>query len=224
MFTLPATEEMTLRDWIAANHYMTPSAFSQLKRKTRLGGIPLPLIFQSNPSSRISFESVSETAQYHRIKNTEALNRFNAEVEAWASKVEGELKASAQSKFAHRPSGKVIALSPRLAESIKANVKKDKQHKLEAKSIGFSIARHGVYLQKGASKGHGGFKGSKWLTQKMNWMTTDAKSIGKMDTGSSEAVDWFNSVINRHLDELVRIVADYSLDIVVTKGGMLISN
>lgn len=223
MFTLPSTEDMSIQDWVWANNYMTRSAFAQLKRKATLGGIPIPLLFAGRRPSRITFETLSETAQYQRVQNTESLNKFNNEVEAWAKKIESLLKASAQSKFNHRPTDKVTALQPRLADSIRANVIKDKKHKLEARSIGFSIARHGVYLQKGAGVAHGGVKGSKWVSKKMNWVKTDPESLGKMDTGNREAVDWFNDIIDSNLEELLGIVADYSLDIIVSKSGMLIS-
>ena len=222
MFTLPNTEDMTLQDWVMANNYMTRSAFSRLKRKAQLGGVPIPLIFSGGRPSRITFESMSESAQYQRVQNREALDKFNAAVEAWAGKVESQLRASAQSKFNHRPPDKVTALQPRLADSIKANVRKDRKYRLESRSIGFDIARHGVYLQKGAGTGQGGRKGSKWISRKMDWVKTDPKSLGKMDSGNRQAVDWFNDVIDSNMEELIGIVADYSLDIIVTKGGMLI--
>lgn len=221
MFTLPATEDMTLQDWMRANNYMTKSAFGRLKRKAELGGIEIPAVFRTARGTRVTFETLSEAAQYQRVQNDEALMQFNTAVERWARKVEGELKASAMMNFGHRE--KTNALQPRLADSIKASVRKDQRYLLEAKSIGFSMARHGVFLQKGAGAGQGGYKGSKWLSRKMEWMTTNPKSIGKMDSGNRQAVDWFNAVIDRNMEELIGIVADYSLDIIVTKGGMLIN-
>ena len=213
-------EDMTVADWMEAKTAMNANAFKQLVRVARAGGIELPAGLVPGFNPRITFDGLSDSAAYERVKDVEALNKFNAAVNQWASRVESELKASAQSSFGHR-SGSSDKF-PSLASSIKANVRKDKNYRLETRSVGFSMARHGVYMYKGAGTGHGGFKGGKWTDQYGTLKTTDPESIGKMNTENRQSVDWFNSVINGNIEELIAIVADYSLDITVNLNSILI--
>lgn len=217
----PAVEDMTVSDWMQAKTAMGRSAFSNLVKVAKAGGVPLPAFLAPNFSPRIVFESLDEQAQYQRVKDVEALTAFNDSVNKWAKKVEDELKASAQSSFGHRDNAS--HLQPHLADSIKANVRKDKKFKLETRSIGFSIARHGVHLHRGAGEGYGGFTGSKWTDKYGNIKSTSENSLGKMDTGNRQAVHWFNDVINRNIEELIGIVADYTLDITINLSSILLS-
>lgn len=217
----PDLMDMTEQDWLNAMMAMNKRAFTQLKRIARVGGIKLPaFIAVQNP--RITFDSVGESAQFQRVRDVEALNTFNNRVAGWTKKVESELKASAQSKFGHRQ--KSDALFPHLADSIKGNIRKDKKYKLETRSVGFSMARHGVFMHKGAGRGHGGYIGSKWTDKYGTLKSTSESSLGKMDTGNRGAVDWFNDVINRNIEELVNITADYSLDITVNLNSILLAD
>lgn len=217
----PDVMDMTVSDWMQAKTAMKQSAFSNLVKVAKAGGVQLPSFLAPNFHPRILFESLSETAQFQRVKDVEALTAFNDSVNKWAKKVEDELKTSAQSRFNHR--AKVTHLQPHLSDSIKANIYKDKKYKLETRSVGFSIARHGVFLHRGAGRGYGGFSGSKWTDKYGNIKSTSENSLGKMDTGSRQAVHWFNDVINRNIEELIGIVADYSLDITINLNSILLA-
>lgn len=217
----PALEDMTVSDWMQAKTSMSRSGFRSLVKVAKAGGIVLPSFLETGAHPRVLFESLSETAEFNRVRDVEALERFNNAVDRWAKKVESELKASAQSSFSHRTMA--TFLQPHLADSIKANVYKDKKFKLETRSVGFSIARHGVFLHRGAGLGYGGFSGSKWTDKYGNIKSTSEKSLGKMDTGNRQAVHWFNDVINRNIKELIGIVADYSLDITINLNSILLA-
>lgn len=218
----PELENMTTSDWMVAKSSMNSSSFKQLVRVARTGGITIPSVVVPNYNPRITFVSVSDTAMYQRVKDTDALNEFNSSVKRWAEKVENELKQAAQALFGHRGSDQISAAFPRLSDSIKTNIRFDKQYKLETRSVGFQLARHGVYLHEGAGRGYAGATGSKWTDQYGKTKTTNPNSLGKMGTGLRPAAYWFNDVINRNLDEIADITANYSLDIIVNVDSIFL--
>lgn len=216
----PDLMSFTVADWMQAKTEMNTSSFKKLVRVARAGGIVLPAGIAPVRNPRITFESVGDTAEFMRIQDVESVERFNSQVSAWADKVEAQLKASAQTSFGHRKQDS--ALFPHLADSIAANMHKDKNYKMEIRSVGFSLARHGVFMHHGAGSGYGGFVGSKWTDAYGTLKSTAPDSIGKMDTGNRKAVHWFNDVIERNIEELVGIVADYTLDMTVNLNSILI--
>lgn len=219
--TFPELHNFTTSDWMNAKHFMNTNEFKKMIKIARAGGIQIPSVVVPNYNPRITFVSESDTAMYQRVKDVEAVNRFNTNVMNWARKVESELKASAESMFKH-PDRPVSSEFPRLSDSIIAKVRFDKTYKLETRSVGFSLARHGVYLHQGARSGFGGLTGSKWTDKYGKLKYTNPTSYGKQGTGNSAAVHWFNPVINRNMEDLLRIVADYSLDIAVNINSILL--
>lgn len=217
----PELQDMTVSDWVNAKTGMNNNAFRQLVKIARVGGVSVPGIVTLNRNPRITFVSDNDTAMYQRVKDVESLNTFNSRVKSWTEKVEQELKASADSHFGHqdRP---VSDEFPRLADSIKAKVRFDKTYKLETRSVGFSMARHGVYRHQGAQRGYGGLVGGKWTDKYGALKHTNPASYGKQGTGLSDAVHWFNPIIERNAQELIEIVADYSLDLVVNMNSILL--
>lgn len=214
-------EEWTVSDWMQAKTEMNNSAFKKMVRISRVGKIQIPSVVVPNYNPRITFVSESDTAMYQRVKDVDSVNKFNSDIKAWTAKVEGELKASADAMFSH-PDREISTDFPRLSESIKAKVRFDKQYKLETRSVGFSIARHGVYLHQGARRGHGGLVGGKWTDRYGKLKQTATSSLGKQGIGSSKAIHWFNPVIERNIDELIEIVANYSADIAVNINSILL--
>jgi len=216
--------DFTVADWVDAKTGMNAKSFKQLVKVARAGGMTVPSMVVPNFSPPITFQSTSgdQTAAFQRVKDIEALNKFNSGVKNWAAKVEQELKQSANSRFGHRLSDKVSAEFPRLSDSIKTNLRFDKQFKLETKSVGFQLARHGVYLHQGAGRGYAGLTGSKWTDKYGKFKTTNAASIGKMGTGDRKAEHWFNEIIRKNMDELGDIVAEYSLDLVINVDSIFL--
>lgn len=74
-----------------------------------------------------------------------------------------------------------------------------------------------IWTAKGAGKGRGGVKGSRWTDKYGNAKTTDPNSLGKMGTGGRVAKDFFNSVIEGPggIDELATVVAEETGDAIV---------
>ena len=73
--------------------------------------------------------------------------------------------------------------------------------------ISFKFARYMIYVEKGASKGHGGTKGSRWENRKGEVIQTNPASLNKMNTGNRPAKEWFNPVIKNYTEQLVAEVA-----------------
>lgn len=216
--------DFTTADWIDAKTSMNANSFKQLVKVGRAGGIAIPSTVVPNFSPRITFQSLSgdQTSMYLRVKDTEALNKFNKGVKDWAANVEVLLKDSAEARFSHRLSDQISAEFPRLSESISTKIRFDKQFKLETKSVGFTLARHGVYLHQGAGRGYGGLTGSKWTDKYGHKKTVSDLSRGRMGTGNRTAEHWFNDIIKNNMDELADITAEYSLDLVINVDSIFL--
>ena len=223
-FTGKELQDWTVGDWIDAQTGLTNSAFRKKIRIAAAGGIQIPSFLLPKNAPRILFEDKSgnDFALAERVKDEEALNRFNTDVKTWADKVAGELRSSADSTFGHRDARQVNPLQPRLSESIQPNVRFDKKYMLETRSVGFTLARHGVFLHYGAGTGAGGIKGSNWTDRYGNLKKTNPQSLGKAGTGNRNEEHWFNNVINRNAPELADIVAEYSLDITINMANMML--
>lgn len=217
----PELQDMTVADWIQAKNSMNSGSFQQLTKIAKVGGVQVPGVVSPQRNPRITFVSDNDTAMYQRVRDVDSLNQFNSGVKAWAKKVEAELKASADSSFGHSDR-EVTKDFPRLSDSIMAKLRFDKTYKLETRSVGFSIARHGVYLHQGAGTGYGGLTGGKWTDKYGALKHTNPTSYGKQGTGNRTAEHWFNSVIERNMNELIEIVADYSLDLAVNINSILL--
>lgn len=68
--------------------------------------------------------------------------------------------------------------------------------------IKFQFKVSGIYREKGAGKGFGGAKGSKWINAKGEQKSTNPNSLNKQGTGSRKAAPWFNPVAEKIADEL----------------------
>ena len=206
---------LLLRNW-------NSNSFKQLIRVAKAGQISIPSIVVPNFNPRITFVAPSDTEMYQRVKDIEALNTFNNKVEEWGIKVGLALKQSATSRFNHRTADKVTSDFPSLSDSVELNLRFDKEFKLETRSVGFSIARHGVYLHQGAGRGYGGMVGSKWTDKYDKKHTTNPKSLGLQGTGSRKPEHWFNDIIRNNMPELADIVADYSLDLIINMDSIFL--
>lgn len=125
------------------------------------------------------------------MDNAESAQRFIKELEKWCSKTTSDLKLSASLQ------------SSTLASSIKPKVVSNSLG--EPTRVGFSFLRHGIYLEKGAGRGYGGYIGSSWG----NGKRTKSSSKGKMGTGARLPKKWYNPTIQKDIDSLGDIVARY---------------
>lgn len=153
------------------------------------------------PSSQlIHLNTLSEIERFEVAKDVDHLIAFNKEVAQWQDSVSAQLKAS------------VGTHSSRVAEGLKPNTYTDKYGLINR--LGFSFPRHGIYLHQGASRGHGGFTGSKWTyVRRINGIDistgiirhTNPKSLGLQNNGRRKAIHWFDPIIQARLPELADI-------------------
>ena len=149
----------------------------------------------------ISLESVSAVARYERRQDKEKLKQFNDNVKAWCIDITRQLRMNVRM---------LVRQDEELSQSIEPNIyAKDG----EVNRIGFSFAREGVYIHKGAGRGQGGFRGgSKWTDRYGLLKKTNPLSFYKMGTGNRRPIRWFDSVIDRNLPALADLVAEYAAD------------
>lgn len=162
---------------------------------------------KSKPLNNLPFEldlvSTSETVKYQRRQDKQRVKDFNKQVEAWCIEATSRLRVSVRA---------MVKNDSNLSASIQHNLYKEKG---EVNRVGFSFAREGIYLHRGAGRGQGGFMGSSWIDQLGKKRTTNPDAFGKMNTGNRKAVRWFDPVIEKELPFLADIVAEYCADMAV---------
>lgn len=155
-------------------------------------------------SRLIRLETVSEIERYNVAKDADRADAFNKAVEQWAQRVTAQLRAT------------IVGRSLRIARELHPNLYTDRYGLVHR--IGFSFPRHGIYIHKGAYKGHGGFIGSKWeMLKRVGGKEvgtgivrhTNPDSLGKQGTGAKRPFQWFDPVIRNRIGELEDIVLDY---------------
>lgn len=155
----------------------------------------------------ISMKSINKELIRERSLDKERVAKFNKDVKAWTRRTTSKLKASVRSLVQ-----KDISLSDSLTP---AYYHYENNKKSEITRIGFGVEREGIYIQKGAGRGHGGYVGSQWTDLYGKLKKTNPKSKGLMDTGNRRSINWLNSVMEKEIEELADIVAEYSADIIV---------
>lgn len=180
------------------------------RRAARLAG--------DDSSRLIRLETISETERYQLAKDADRLTAFNKAVEQWAQRVTTQLRATIASR------------SLRIARELHPNLYTDRYGLVNR--VGFSFPRHGIYIHKGAYKGHGGFIGSKWEQLKRVGgqevstgivRHTNPDSLGKQGTGARQPFPWFDSVIRNRIGELEAVVLDYFDTMVIDATNIYIN-
>ncbi len=163
---------------------------NQIRASRRPAGLPFEL----------TLESSSETDKFQRTQDKESLNKFNKDVEQWAEQSKQALRVSIKS---------LVRRDVYLSDSLKANIYYDRKYAKEVNRVGFSFAREGVYIHKGAGKGQGGYVGGRWIDRHGRQQSRSPESDGLQGTGNRKPIEWFNPVIEGRLPQLADLVADY---------------
>jgi hypothetical protein len=103
------------------------------------------------------------------------------------------------------------------AKSIKGKVK---LRNLEPYAVGFNFERYIDWVDKGASRGHGGTKGSTWYNKKGDKKRTNPESLRKMNSGNRLAEPFIDAVITERLPILAGLLAKELADSVVRFATM----
>ncbi len=149
----------------------------------------------------ITLESMSETEKYQRKQDKARVKQFNDDVAGWSSHTAKRLKANVRM---------LVKQDRLLSESITPNLYYDNKYGKEVNRVGFSFAREGIYIHKGAGHGQGGFSGSRWYNIHGEQKSTQLSSLMKMGTGNRIPIEWFDPIIEQELPQLADLIADYS--------------
>lgn len=125
---------------------------------------------------------------------------LNVEVKDWSTASVDEIRMALVGIGAKKSGRLIRELKVRLAQQFGS-----------VNRITFSFPRHLVWLEKGASKGYGGAKGSTWFTQGER-RKTDPRSLGRMGTGARPARPTFNRIIDKRLPILLGIMQRHYAD------------
>ena len=165
--------------------------------------------------------------------NNAWIQEQNAEVKRWSSMVTRKLKTSA-SRFQHGKSGMVMRHTPSQHQEDKL------KHNLNAKiykndgladGVGIKIERHGVFVQKGVGRGYitsGGFvtRGKKTNKDVQLYAKAQNRAVAskKVTSGgmNRSPVDWFNSIIEASMPELIEKITNINADAVVNQAKIII--
>jgi hypothetical protein len=181
-----------------------PKLSSQIKDPvSRCGDLPFEL----------SIVSLSEGEKFARSQDTVATRQFNDDVKRWSNSTAFALKSSIRS---------MVERDVSLSDSLKAKIYYDRTYAKEANRIGFSFAREGIYIHKGAGKGQGGYIGGHWIDRHGERKERAKSSAGLQGTGNRRPIRWFDTVLDRRLSELADIVSEYSATLQVDATNLYI--
>lgn len=204
-------------DWITASLYDTRSEYKRMRRLAQKTGAA-----DGIGVHYIRITSVGDAAKIQRAADTKAMEAFNKKVEEWQRITVGSLRAN----LLRMGIGK-----GELYDSIKPTAKKNEYGEIEI--IGFSFARQGIFIHKGAYRGFGGYKGSKWSYRKSTkfgyiytneMRSTAPESRNRLAFSRMKDRNWFNPVISKRIDRLAEICTAYCDELIIDASKILIEN
>lgn len=145
------------------------------------------------------------------------LTKYNEAVIAWNQESDAGIRSKGSSMgIVHRSD------SPSKSSSLNKVKSKTLTREGAIVRVSKTFPRTLVYTHKGAGKGRGGAKGSKWVDKYGNAKTTNPKSKGKMGTLGRVAKPFINDYLesSKGVDELATIAAEHLGDALV--GSMFL--
>lgn len=142
------------------------------------------------------------------------LEQYNQRVKQGGKEVLSDIKSTANTMgIDHRDN------SPSDGSSIAQMKDGYRQRDGAITQISIKIRRSLIYPHKGAGKGRGGSKGSKWIDKFGIQKTTNQESLGKMGSGGRTAKPFINDVLESEsgVDKIATIVAEELGDAIVNK-------
>lgn len=142
------------------------------------------------------------------------LERYNQRVQDWATGFVSDSRAAAQSMGVQHRDG-----SPSKGPSLSKIKSRVGLRNGVAEKVGVKFPRSLIYTQKGAGKGRGGSKGSRWINKYGNTATTNPRSLGKMGGAGRTAKPFFNNALDA--PQGVGTLADIAAEEI---GGVIVNN
>jgi hypothetical protein len=135
-------------------------------------------------------------------------DEFNQAVRQWGHATREEVRQALASVGA-KNTGRLIR---------EVNVRMGQQFG-RANRVTFGFPRYLVFVEKGAGKGYGGKKGSRWNTNGET-RRTNKGSLGKMGAGARPARPTFNPTMDRRVPVLASIAAQFWADAAIKGIGI----
>lgn len=145
------------------------------------------------------------------------LDRYNDRIKNDLKEIVADIKTEAGSMgIEHRKN------SPSKSASVKKIKGSSGQQDGAVNRVSIKFPRVLIYTHKGAGKGKGGAKGSKWLDKYNVEKSTNPESLGKMGTGNRKAKPFINTILDsaRGVDKIATTAAEELGDSIV--NNMLI--
>lgn len=149
----------------------------------------------------LSMETMEADFKAVRTQDKAETDIYNKAVAEWAKHRRADLRSSISTKVRNNES---------LSKSLKEKVYYNRKGGKEVQRVGFSFNREGIYIHKGAGRGHGGVIGGSWIDRQGRRKTRSPQSAGKMGTGNRQEIEWFDPIVDRTLPQLADIVSEYS--------------
>ncbi|MFZ4523495.1 MAG: hypothetical protein ACOYNC_17460 [Bacteroidales bacterium] len=145
----------------------------------------------------ITIQEQGTTKRFARSRNSAEMEEFNEQIKAWSEKVKSALGPSIRSNSIS---------GSKLSRSIRSTYKYEYG---EIYRLGFSFARHGIFIHKGVGRGYGMQGGT---------VVKTSKSVGF----NRRPKPWFNPVIDAFIPELGAIIKAYSDTAIVNSTKIFI--
>lgn len=175
----------------------------KLRSSRRMNSIPFEL----------SLETISEVAKYERAQDKQAMQEFNRNVEEWSEKSKIALRSSIKT---------LVRRDVYLSDSLKAYLYYDTKYGREVSRVGFSFAREGIYIHKGAGRGQGGIIGGRWIDKYGRQRSRSTESAGLQGHGNRKPIPWFDPVIENRMTQLADLVSEYSATMQINATNLFI--
>ncbi len=158
------------------------------------------------------------------MENDDWIKSQNNEVKRWRSMVARKLVSSASRFTNGKSEGMVLRgtkkgqphSEAKLAQSINGRIYVASGL---AEGIGFSFARHGVFVQKGVGSGYQMSNGMVLKVVKGDGKKSNSKKGGSKPR---KPVDWFNGILETNVPELIERIMEINADATINSGKMLI--
>lgn len=125
--------------------------------------------------------------------------KLNADLRSWSEATKKDLRSTMNRLSIHETGELMKSVSYKMSMNYG-----------QVNRIRLRFQRYGIFVEKGAGRGYGGSKGSKWIDKKSSSHQTNSASLGKMGTGKRKAKPWFNPTMDTDIDKLSEvIVRDY---------------
>jgi hypothetical protein len=142
------------------------------------------------------------------------LDRYNERVRNWGHNIVSQMSARAAAhSISHRSN------SPSPGSSIYKVKDRYRSRAGAIDQVGIKFPRTLIYTHKGAGKGRGGTKGSRWVDKYGVTRSTNPASKGKMGSGGRTEKPFFNEALegSAGVEELATIVATETGDAIMNK-------